>query len=90
MSHEPDRIALDASTLTSCRHRRILEEIKQKDTTRPDNEKIFPKTYLFNSFFYKQLSTSKKGGADPYLLVEKWTKRVNLFDKRFIIVPINE
>lgn len=56
----------------------------------PDHEKIAPHVHIFNSFFYKQLSTPRKKGVDPYKLVEKWTKKVNLFEKRFIVVPINE
>jgi len=69
-----------------------MKSIEERDVGRPDDEKLAPQIHVFNSFFYKQLSSKKdaKRGLDPYLLVEKWTKRVDLFKKRFIVVPINE
>ncbi|KAK4689830.1 hypothetical protein P7C73_g295, partial [Tremellales sp. Uapishka_1] len=51
--------------------------------------------YLFNSFFYGKLSL--KGKLKPteerwpaYETVRKWTKGTDIFDKDYIIVPINE
>ncbi|GAA5914312.1 hypothetical protein JCM8208_004431, partial [Rhodotorula glutinis] len=72
--------------------KRIMKDIEDRDVGRPDDDKLAPQIHVFNSFFYKQLSSKKdlKRGMDPYLLVEKWTKRVDLFKKRFIVVPINE
>ena len=70
--------------------RQILKRIEESDASLPDDKKIAPQVHIFNSFLYKQLSTPKKKGVDPYKLVEKWTKKVNLFEKRFIVVPINE
>ncbi|KPV73074.1 uncharacterized protein RHOBADRAFT_17342 [Rhodotorula graminis WP1] len=66
--------------------------LKCRDRGVPDAAKLAPQIHVFNSFFYKQLSSKKdlKRGMDPYLLVEKWTKRVDLFSKRYIVVPINE
>ncbi|KAG9004608.1 hypothetical protein FRB90_010826 [Tulasnella sp. 427] len=43
--------------------------------------------WVFNSFFYKKLSNRKVEG---YPSVKKWTSKVDIFKKRFIIVPINE
>ncbi|GBG73892.1 hypothetical protein CBR_g17607 [Chara braunii] len=58
--------------------------------------------YIFNSFFFRKLRDSKKasttcccdGGqllaealADP---LRKWTRRVNLFDYSYLVIPINE
>ncbi|KAJ7769601.1 hypothetical protein DFH07DRAFT_735960, partial [Mycena maculata] len=40
--------------------------------------------HVFSPFFYTQLT--KHG----YEAVCKWTRRFNLFDKRFIFVPINK
>lgn len=60
------------------------------------------RTHIFSQFFYKRLTTmqTRKTQADRdgkltaaqrrHLRVEKWTKSVNLFDKDFIIIPINE
>ncbi|GAA5927358.1 hypothetical protein JCM3775_002525 [Rhodotorula graminis] len=72
--------------------KRIMKNIEERDRGVPDAAKLAPQIHVFNSFFYKQLSSKKdlKRGMDPYLLVEKWTKRVDLFSKRYIVVPINE
>lgn len=62
------------------------------------------KTHVFSTFFYKRLTTmnSKMRSAthdkDVKLTaaqkrherVKNWTKNVNLFDKDFIVIPINE
>lgn len=59
------------------------------------------KTHIFNTFFYEALSgtptrnpKSSSYGMNPaqkrHERVEKWTKNVNLFDKDFVIVPINQ
>ncbi|GAA5982717.1 hypothetical protein JCM10908_006759 [Rhodotorula pacifica] len=85
---QPDEFLND--TLIELGLKQILQRLEEQDAMRPDGEKIAPQVHIFNSFFYKQLSTPKKKGVDPYKLVEKWTKKVKLFDKRFIIVPINE
>jgi sentrin-specific protease 7 len=55
------------------------------------------KTHIFSQFFYKRLTTMTNAN-DPKLSpalnrhkrVANWTKNVNLFQKDFIIVPINE
>ena len=59
------------------------------------------KCHFFNSFFYKRLLHSTKGSGrasyqnpanviEGYKHVKRWTKNVNLFEKEFIFVPINE
>lgn len=58
------------------------------------------KTHVFSSFFYNRLTQSTKGSShgDQKLTaaqkrherVKTWTKNVNLFEKDFIIIPINE
>ena len=55
------------------------------------------KTHIFSQFFYKRLTTMTKE-KDPKLnaaqkrhaRVASWTKNVNLFEKDFVIIPINE
>ncbi|XP_066995952.2 sentrin-specific protease 6-like [Anabrus simplex] len=63
------------------------------------------RTHVFGSFFYTRLTTGPKKSAqrshpvegDPKLSpaekrhwrVKRWTKNVNLFEKDFLIVPIN-
>ncbi|WRT64863.1 uncharacterized protein IL334_001799 [Kwoniella shivajii] len=52
--------------------------------------------HLFNSFFYERLSdrTKKpKTGEEMwpgYESVKKWSKGKDIFDKKFVVVPINE
>lgn len=58
------------------------------------------KTHIFSTFFYKRLTTldTKRHTKDlkqtpaqkRHDRVTKWTKNVNLFDKDYIIIPINE
>lgn len=58
------------------------------------------KTHVFSSFFYNRLTQSTKSGNSNgekltaaqkrHERVKTWTKNVNLFDKDFIIIPINE
>ncbi|GAA6015130.1 hypothetical protein JCM10207_003612 [Rhodosporidiobolus poonsookiae] len=71
--------------------KRALEKVQQADTKRPEPERVFDQIHVFNSFFYKQLSTKvNKSKGSSYQLVEKWTKKVDLFRKKYIVVPINE
>ncbi|KAH9065375.1 hypothetical protein EDB87DRAFT_1555576, partial [Lactarius vividus] len=44
--------------------------------------------HVFSSFFYKKLST--KVPEEGYNSVRKWTSKFDLFQKKYIIVPINE
>ncbi|XP_031345949.1 uncharacterized protein LOC116172807 isoform X2 [Photinus pyralis] len=69
-------------------------------------EVLQQKVHVFSTFFYKRLTTKPVKASrrthpaelDPVLTpaqkrharVEKWTKSVNLFEKDFIIIPINE
>ena len=39
--------------------------------------------HCFNSFFYKKLS------ENGYASVSRWTKKVDLFSKSIVIVPVN-
>lgn len=59
------------------------------------------RTHVFSTFFYKRLTTmttAKRGGEQAkmtasqkrHFRVKNWTKSVNLFEKDFIIIPINE
>ncbi|GAA5869386.1 hypothetical protein JCM8547_008660 [Rhodosporidiobolus lusitaniae] len=73
--------------------KRALEHVQDADTSRSEPDKLLDKIHVFNSFFYKQLSTRKPPNGEEnhsYRLVEKWTKRIKLFEKKFVVVPINE
>lgn len=58
------------------------------------------KTHIFSTFFYKVLSdrpprgtigtTMLSSAQKRHARVRKWTKDVNIFEKDFIIVPINK
>ncbi|XP_011686013.1 PREDICTED: ubiquitin-like-specific protease 2 isoform X2 [Wasmannia auropunctata] len=58
------------------------------------------RTHVFSSYFYKRLispyaeaaesSVPMTPAAKRYARVQKWTKNVNIFEKDFIIIPINE
>lgn len=59
------------------------------------------RTHVFSTFFYKRLTTlttTKRGGEQAkmtasqkrHFRVKNWTKGVNLFEKDYIIIPINE
>jgi hypothetical protein len=47
--------------------------------------------HVFNTFFYKRLTSGKKGES-VLPLVKRWTDRagVDIFAKDFLIIPINE
>ena len=56
------------------------------------------RTYIFNSYFYTRLSKrafgNSKRNESPmqrmHTQVKKWTRDVDIFEKDFIIIPINE
>ncbi|KAI0632508.1 hypothetical protein C8Q77DRAFT_1059961 [Trametes polyzona] len=52
-------------------------------------EELAEQVHIFNSFFFKKLN-SKKEVKDSYPSVRKWTSKVDIFKKKYIIVPINE
>lgn len=53
------------------------------------NQKLV--TYMFDTFFYETLSgASRNSVRKQHNRVENWTKRVNIFEKDFIVVPINQ
>ncbi|BGP20603.1 hypothetical protein JCM10213v2_008766 [Rhodosporidiobolus nylandii] len=73
--------------------KRAVEKLVEQDEGRPPEERLADKVHVFNSFFYKQLSSRKpRNGPDNYgySLVAKWTKKFDLFNKKYIVVPINE
>ncbi|RXW24491.1 hypothetical protein EST38_g1338 [Candolleomyces aberdarensis] len=52
------------------------------------NPELAKQVHVFSSFFYKKLN--KRDLAEGYSSVRKWTAKFNLFEKKYIIVPINE
>ena len=47
------------------------------------------KIHVFSCLFYTKLSEAT-GAAQAHALVSRWTKNVNLFEKDFVLVPVNE
>ncbi|XP_025417983.1 uncharacterized protein LOC112688813 isoform X3 [Sipha flava] len=55
------------------------------------------RTYVFSTYFYSTLAKKKLAGDPPFgnsltrfQRVQKWTKNINIFQKDFIFIPINE
>ncbi|OCF37420.1 hypothetical protein I316_00541 [Kwoniella heveanensis BCC8398] len=73
-----------------------LLEFGLRHVLRGLEEETRQSVHLFNSFFYDKLSNKAKkakAGEDTwpaYETVKKWTKGKNIFDKKFVVVPINE
>ncbi|KAG9315733.1 hypothetical protein JVU11DRAFT_3380 [Chiua virens] len=59
-----------------------LNDLRQKDPSFADQ------IHVFSSFFYKKLN--RKNPEEGYKSVRKWTAKVDLFTKKYVIVPINE
>eukprot|EP00794_Sanderia_malayensis_P005473 gene5473-6157_t len=68
----------------------IVEEILDDDAR--------DRTYLFNTYFYttltKKMSIESKTAScqsdQMYCQVKKWTRNVDIFNKDFVIIPVNE
>ncbi|KAF8881106.1 hypothetical protein BD779DRAFT_1445787, partial [Infundibulicybe gibba] len=52
------------------------------------NPELAEQFHLFDSYFYRDLSQGCTG--ESYVKVQKWTTRINIFQKKYIIVPINQ
>ncbi|KAI4171664.1 MAG: hypothetical protein LQ343_004057 [Gyalolechia ehrenbergii] len=65
---------------------RYLEcQAEKKDPT------ISRKVYIFNTFFYERLTSSKPGHKGiNYEAVRKWTRGIDLFTYDFVVVPVHE
>ncbi|KAF4617751.1 hypothetical protein D9613_006040 [Agrocybe pediades] len=60
--------------------------LKELEESHPDLAK---QIHIFSSFFYKKLN-SKKDMVQAFASVRKWTSKFDVFQKKYIIVPINE
>nr|XP_024365449.1 ubiquitin-like-specific protease 2 isoform X2 [Physcomitrium patens] len=46
--------------------------------------------HFFNSFFFSKLAEDGIGGPAAFERVKKWTRKVNIFEKDFIFIPVNQ
>jgi sentrin-specific protease 7 len=59
----------------------------------PSEEK--QRYHFFNSFFFRKLAdldkdpSNVKDGKAAFLRVHKWTRKVDLFGKDYIFIPVN-
>ncbi|KAJ1817214.1 hypothetical protein LPJ60_004948, partial [Coemansia sp. RSA 2675] len=69
------------------------------ENLRTADAKLYERCFFFNTFFFKKLSQRSRAittddDEDPmgvvYNQLKKWTASVDLFDKDYIFVPINE
>ena len=50
---------------------------------------VAKKVYFYNSYFYERLTQKDKRTID-YPAVERWTRNINIFNRDFVVVPVNE
>jgi hypothetical protein len=46
-------------------------------------------TYVFNTFFYEKLMQKNADGISGFENVKKWTAKIDLFQMKYIVIPIN-
>ena len=62
-----------------------------EDSLEQRDPKLADRIYFYNSFFYERLvPTSKRKKPIDYESVEKWTRKTDIFDRNFVVVPVNE
>ncbi|KAF9608671.1 hypothetical protein IFM89_010455 [Coptis chinensis] len=74
-----------------CRSKRY-HPMYLKNKIRPEERTRF---HFFNSFFFRKLAdldkdpSSASEGRAAFLRVRKWTRKVNLFEKDYVVIPVN-
>ncbi|KAE9364632.1 cysteine proteinase, partial [Stipitochalara longipes BDJ] len=62
-----------------------------QDQIERNHPEMAKRIYFQNTFFYQKLAKSEKGTKSiNYEAVKKWTSKVDLLSKDYIIIPINE
>lgn len=57
------------------------------ETNRPE---LYKRTYFFNSYFFERLTKNVKGRGINFDAVSRWTKAIDIFNRDFVVVPVNE
>lgn len=65
----------------------FLDRYLQQTTIAP---KKLENLHFFNSFFFSKLAEDGIGGPAAFERVKKWTRKVNIFEKDFIFIPVNQ
>ncbi|XP_045815369.1 probable ubiquitin-like-specific protease 2B [Trifolium pratense] len=48
-----------------------------------------PTFHFFNSFFFPKLACMDKNSPSAFQSARKWTRKINLFEKDYIFIPVN-
>lgn len=64
-----------------------IEILKEYSAAKRNEDEQFPNVHLHNSFFYAKLA-GERGGYN-YRNVRRWTRKVKIFDKDVVVIPIN-
>lgn len=62
-----------------------LETFMEKN--RPD---LYKRTYFFNTYFFERLTKNMRGREINFDAVSRWTKAIDIFNRDFVVVPVNE
>ncbi|OIV96188.1 hypothetical protein TanjilG_14865 [Lupinus angustifolius] len=96
---EPDAISISKRDVELLRPETFINDtiidfyIKYLKNKIPDHKQ--DRCHFFNCFFFRKLADLDKDpssacdGKAAFQRVRKWTRRVNLFEKDYIIIPIN-
>ena len=68
--------------LIDFRMKRLMEQLKIEDIEN------YSRIHVFSSLFYTKLTEDSREN-EGYELVKRWTKNVDIFEKEFLVIPIN-
>ena len=54
------------------------------------NPELHKRTYFFNTYFFERLTKGTSHRQVNYESVSRWTKAIDLFNRDFVVVPVNE
>ena len=96
-------LKLSRGKLTHIDNRRVFADLKERDPELFEQAHLFSsffykKLSTKDRYVQSQRDAGQscdgcvrhRPGDDPYLSVRKWTSKVDIFSKKYIIIPINE
>ncbi|KAK5058794.1 hypothetical protein LTR84_011058 [Exophiala bonariae] len=54
------------------------------------NPELHKRTHFFNTYFFERLTQNAKARSIDFAAVSRWTKAINIFNRDFVVVPVNE